>query len=173
MNVNSNYINVFPSAARNWGRTDPFSRLMSESSLVSIINKLVDTQSFVITNVYDGGKPFEFNVFGYYFKVRRASDITDSSTFSSSNEIYAVIQISSVSGASLTFEELNGVDVASNPSDPVNTSVYMGVSFVDDVTGVDSDPSKHYLLILQKSSGNWIIPEESKVKFTHINGGII
>ena len=110
-------------------------------------------------------------IFGYYFKVNQASDITTS--FSSSSNIYAVIQISSASGVSLTFDELNGVDVASDPSDPEHTSVYMGVSFVDDISSIISDTSKHYLLILQKSSGNWIIPEESKVKFTHINGGII
>ena len=172
MYINSNQIKVFPSAKRNHSN-DPFSRLMSESTLVSIVNRLVDTDGFVITESYSDSDPFEFNVFGYYFNVTSGSAIT--SSFSSNDVIYAVIQISGATGPGqnpLTFQELTGVDNPFNPSD-ARTAVYEGVDFVSALpSGIDNDPSKHYLMILQKVNNVWSIPQSSQIKF-NTDGGII
>ena len=165
--LNSDYIKVFPSARRNYGN-DPFSRLMSESSLVSIINRLVDTDGFVITNLYNDNAPFEFNIFGYYFKVNLTSHIT--SLFSGATtgtKIYASITVSSVQGTDLTFQELVGVDEDTQSNVENSPKEYQGVTFSTSAPG-----SGHYLVILEKTSNGWAIPPTSQIKF-NTDGGII
>ena len=57
-------INVFPSAKRSNKQVS--ARLMTEASIVGIINKLIDREGFVITKREDVrlDHSFEFNIFG-------------------------------------------------------------------------------------------------------------
>lgn len=155
--LNSNNIKVFP-AARRTGSADPFSRLMSESTITSIINKFLNTEGFVITDstgtISSGA--FEFNIYGYYIKVEHVEDLI--SQFSSANKIYAAIYLdSSQTGVNnLRYTQLVGVD---------NGGSYNGVNFGSQVPADEANKEKHFLLILDKSSGNWKIPSESRIKF--------
>ena len=74
--IASGNISVFPATKRGEAYIKK-SRLMSEENLVGIINRLVDKEAFCITKEYGSNLPFEFNIFGYYFKVNRGDSITD------------------------------------------------------------------------------------------------
>ena len=162
MNLDSSKIKVFPSARRNYSG-DQFSRLMSESSLVSIVNKLVDTDGFVITSSYTADSPIEFNIHGYYFNVSDVDDITDSfSSLSTGGKVYAIITLSSATTGGVTFTELSGID------DNL-TNKYEGVTFD---TSSGSGSLTYSLPILQKTSSGWKIPEASLIKF-NTDGGLI
>ena len=141
-NVQSSEILVFPSTKR--GSYQLTARLMTEQYMVNIINELVDTDAFVITqNTTDGiinaNNKFEFNVHGYYFCVAHASDITNSS--SATDCIYANIIVGTAAG----YTELVGQDDAS-------TNLYMGVKFTDDDPDSDAlqaDQERFSLKILE------------------------
>lgn len=72
-NIASNLIEVFPSTKRT-AEYQKSARQLSEKNLVSIINKLIDTDAFVITSpgtVTNLTMGIEFNMHGYYFKVSK------------------------------------------------------------------------------------------------------
>lgn len=72
--LNSLNVKVFPSTLRN--TFDPSARLTTEYNLCSIINRLVDQESFVISsNIED--TIFYFNIHGYIFSVK-SSEINKS-----------------------------------------------------------------------------------------------
>ena len=163
MYLSSDKIKVFPSARRNES-TDTFSRLMSESTIVSIVNRLIETEGFVITNAYTNNGQLEFNIHGYYFNITDSTEIIAAYSGVTNVVLYASIIISSF--APLTFKELKNCD---------NGGLYEGL-VVGDSTTIPTPVGNEEvftLAILEKVNGNWIIPEESKIKFTHINGGII
>ena len=150
--INSSNIEVFPSARR--GGTNPESRLFAESSVVSIVNKLIDTDGFVIsTNLSED--PFEFNIQGYYFKVDSYTSIV--SLGSGWTEVYGSVNLTESD-----FPEINSDN---------NSNKYTGVNFTN------TQPVGKYLKLLEKVNGTWVIPEESKIKFNvainSIDGGII
>ena len=62
--LNTQSINVFPSTKRSNKQVS--ARLMTEASIVGIINKLIDREGFVITKNEDiyPEHSFEFNIFG-------------------------------------------------------------------------------------------------------------
>lgn len=73
--LDSSTVYVYPSVRRKYGYyTD--SRLISEKNLTSIISKLIDTEGYVISDIFDENNIFEFNVYGYYFYVSKGSYIT-------------------------------------------------------------------------------------------------
>lgn len=162
--IASNNISVYPSARRGVER--PESRLVTESALVRIVNKLIDTEGFVISSEFTDASPFEFNIYGYYFKISPANAITSFILSPVENQtIYGVINLASVSD---DITELSGQD---------EDGAYTGIKFTDqEITG---DGIK-CLALLKYTSGNWIIVPESKLKFnssssqqTNVDGGII
>lgn len=161
--LDSTNIKVFP-AVRRSGTADPFSRLMSESTITSIINRLVDYEGFVITRSSEDNKSitsgvFEFNVFGYYVKIADVASLL--SNFSSANNndvIYAYVEIDTFNTApgqtyNLSYEQLVGQD---------DNNLYKGVTFQ---IGEPSSDDIHYLPILKKEGAIWVVPETSYLKF--------
>lgn len=173
MNTASSNIKVFP-AARRIGEADPFSRLMSESTIASIVNRLVDSEGFVITSntgTISSGV-FEFNIFGYYIRIANISSIL--SSLSSGTSIYATIFLQNFTNDGVTYTELVGTD--SETSSPT----YSGVEFTTSIPSDRTDQEKHSLKILEKVSGSWKVPSESRMKFSSdsldidvIDGGLI
>lgn len=168
----SDKINVFPSTKR--GNVQVSARLMSESSMVDIVNRLIDTEGFVITQgstlggaSVDDTSPlaidtnsYEFNIFGYYFKIDKIQDIT--SLFDNTIvNIYAKITTSAISAIN-NYIELMGQDV---------NDVYEGVVF-EGKTSNQTPPTpasnnEHILWILTKNSSGWWVPLDSRVKFVY------
>ena len=168
----SNKINVFPSTKR--GNVQVSARLMSEASMVDIVNRLIDTEGFVITpgSTLNGlttadlsplviTNPFEFNIFGYYFKVAQVSDIITAGGSGAIN-IYAKITTSTIDN----YTELSGQDVNSS---------YEGVEFIGKASGeaapTPANTNQHilWLLTYATSGGNtgWWVPIDSRVKFVY------
>ena len=76
-NLTSASVKIFPTTLR--AKTDPSSRMMTEYNLTSIVNRLTDRKSFVISSNdenynFDLGR-FEFNINGYYIAVSSVVDI--------------------------------------------------------------------------------------------------
>ena len=160
--LNSEKIKIFPSAKR--GVTKPYSRLTTEQSFVKIVNKLIDTDGFVIN--LDRNE-LEFNIHGYYIN----ADLTSlTELFPSSLNIYAKIKLVQVGD---NFE-LDGVDDAIDEE-------YKGVQFSDTSSTLADGEYELKVLSRETASDNWIIPEESEFKFTNksfnfdivVNGGVI
>lgn len=160
--LNSEKIKIFPSAKR--GVTKPYSRLTTEQSFVRIVNKLIDTDGFVIN--LDRNE-LEFNIHGYYIN----ADLTSlTELFPSSLNIYAKIKLVQV-GDNL---ELDGVDDATDEE-------YKGVEFSSTSSTLADGEYELKVLSRETTSDNWIIPEESEFKFTNksfnfdivVDGGVI
>lgn len=152
-NVLSGNIKVFPAARRTNGN-DPFSRLMSESTITSIINRLIDSEGFVITHSDANGGAitgglFEFNIFGYYIRVEDISDVL--SAFSSSTDIYASIALDTVTVDGVSYVQISGMD----------DTTYSGVVFSDTVPEQTGTNIIHYLKILTKVGSKWVVPNSA------------
>lgn len=160
--LSSNNIKVFP-AVRRTGGADPFSRLMSESTITSIVNRLVDYDGFVITRSTQSNKQiasgvFEFSIFGYYVKIENVSSLI--SQFSSASNIYAYIDLDTSDtnpgqSNNLSYKQLIGQDVDSS---------YQGIKFESTEPQATSD--RHILHILTKLNNVWVVPETSYLKFS-------
>ena len=168
MYLPSDKINVFPSTKR--GGYQRSARLISESNLINIINKLVDKDAFVITPFNNSLTPstrLEFIIYGYYFNIETAS-LTQSSDFSSATNIYANIELATSDG----YTTLNGQDTFDT------NSTYNGVTFSD---SANTGSSWHSLNLLTRNSSadQWTIPLDSTVKYAlnkmggSIDGGTI
>lgn len=171
--IASEKLTVFPSTRRAGSK--PLARLMSEQALVSIVNKLINLDGFVIStsSSITDTNPLEFNLYGYYFKIVNPVTALGLGTTFSSGSVYAHIEVvTSTSSDSLQYEELFGQDD--------------GGKF----TGLVIDDSSTYtaqhggivktLRIAQFSDSSWNIPESSKVRFSRdsldlsvIDGGVI
>lgn len=178
---------VFPSTRRMNKQVS--ARLMSEASLASIVNKLIETSGFVITPEPESGQyaeqgfdptlPFEFNVYGYFFRVETAQKILD--LFSSGDTtIYANIFLDKTTDPNYT--ELSGVDGPLSGSD--DTEVYKGLTLsTDDLTQLSTGAADYSLCLFQKdtlSGGGtgWVVPLDSRLKFYYtfalgVDGGEI
>lgn len=175
-NILSTSISVFPSTKR--GNYQRSARLISESNLVGIVNKLLDSDKFVITQNVNDIAPlssaFEVNIHGYYFTVDTCSTIINAVIGStpSATSIWANIIIGTTSG----YAELVGQDSGGD------SSTYSGVIFTADAadtTALSSGQERFSLKIFEKSGANWIIPSDSTLKYSStrlfgsIDGGII
>lgn len=106
---------------------------------------------------------FEFNILGYYFKV------TGDFTVGFSEDIWASIKIKTVSEQNLTpYNELY-----------VNTSTqenpfYYGVVFSDQehIPVAETGETVYSLKILSKDGDDWIIPNDSKIRFNPSTVGL-
>ena len=174
-NVLSANINVFPSTKR--GNYQRSARLISESNLVGIVNKLLDSDKFVITQNVSGiaplTSPFEINIHGYYFIIDTCNLIITSVSPSSSNtSIWANI----ITGVTDGYTELVGQDSGGD------NSTYGGISFSLDgaeTSALSAGQTRYSLKILEKSGNDWVIPQDSSVKYSatrfmgNIDGGVI
>ena len=78
-NIKSEDVYVFPVANRP--KYDPAGRLTTEYNLTSILNRLLDKKSFVVTqkddNISITSGEFEFNINGYFFHIVDIKDLID------------------------------------------------------------------------------------------------
>ena len=166
-------VQVFPSTKR--ANKQVSARLMTEQAIVGIVNKLVDRTGFVITldeNI-NSASSFEFNIFGYYFKIESLSLITDLFENTTITKIYGNIAIEN----SGDFAELYG-------QDDDDTLLYSGISFTDTpaTKATSLDGKTYYTLLLLKRDvstvegetiySDWYVPSDSRVKF-ELDGGEI
>lgn len=147
----SNNITVFPSTKR--GDVQRSARLLSEQSLVSIINQIVDVDAFVITREYSGSD-FQFNIHGYYFKVSDFNAVV--SALGNPDNVWASISLVSTSTSSDNFVEIDGQDEGQG-----DAMEYTGVQFsASQPTG-----ATYYLHLLSKSNNVYAIPSRSQIRF--------
>ena len=180
--IPSEQITVFPTTRRLTKQQD--ARLMTEKSLVGIINQLIDKDGFIITkkeslvnteNDDDFDPEFEFNIHGYYFHVDHMSYITGLFNESNSLSIYAYIVLDTGNG----YTELLGQDDTLGNPDNDALSKYKGVTFTDTEPTVEDN--KYSLKIFERSSASsdWTCPEISFYKYVgstidfKVDGGII
>ena len=162
--VLSDSVYVFPSTRRATKQLS--ARLFSESNVTGLLNNFVDTEGYVITHYSTDGSvpnqpelPFEFNIYGYYFKIKHATDILNQFTpASNGDKIYAYITLDKTD----TYYELQGQDVTSN-----NISQYQGVKFTSDdpETLNDYDPETYKKLLIFQYNNKWFVPENSTIRF--------
>lgn len=173
--INSDNIVVYPSARR--GVKSSSARLVTEQSLVNIVNKLIDTDGFVITKpeTFNLNNAFEFNIYGYYFKVEPASSITSLISSPTDNTtIYGVISLATLSTNATDFEALSAIYELEGQDED---TVYTGIEFVTDPPA----PGKHYLALLTYTNGSWTPVPQSLFKFNSestygvvdVDGGVI
>lgn len=161
--IDSNKIKIFPSVKR--GIEYPSARITTEEAFTNIVNKLIDTEGFVITPTFMTDKPFEMNINGYYIRVEKGQDILDKFTsgLDTATKIYAGIIMETVGdNIELKNQDFNGEyqGVEFNLNTPLTTWSY----------GIP---------ILVKSSGVWYSDISSLVKFGNeslnlvVDGGTI
>lgn len=170
--IASSNVNVFPSTRRTYAQ-EFSARLMTESAISRIVNNLIDVDGFVISNTAPSTAEdvFEFNVYGYYFQVKNILSVIEQ--LSGATKLYATIRINHTNDA---FYELY---VANETGD---SPTFNGITFSNDGSTPSDTSTDIYktLLLLEKSGDNWIIPQDSKIKFdtsavglTEIDGGRI
>lgn len=156
---NSANVDVFPCVGRTID-SKRSARLVSEQMLTSLVNKLLNNDSFVI-GITD--TEIEFNLFGYYFKLTDETGIKDSLVAASEGDItgvvYASINIVNTNG----FAQING-------QDDKNTK-YTGLEIGNAPISSATENWKN-LLLLKKIGDKWEVPQDSEIRYT-INGGIL
>ena len=170
-NLSSDSIKVFPCANRGTNYNLQ-ARLTSEYNLTSIINQLIDTDSFVITpQVSSTQTSLSFNIHGYYFNVDDYTKIT--SLGISGNDIYAWIRVRSSTVDGVIFYELATGGTEEETSEVLDDSNnnFLGVNFTSQSNIPQSGDNNdiYSLYLLHNSSGTWQVPSESTVKFITSN----
>ena len=196
-NIASTGIRVYPAVNRNAKESgDIYARHASEEFLAGIVNKLIDTQGFVITSheaidaAIQAKKDinFAFNINGYYFTILNLEDDllewAKACTWEEGQEknLYAYIYTENHG----TWVELAGGDETSetgneitpeNPVESLGNYTYKCLS-ISNSYPVNSDPTKELFVlnILRKTPEDrpdlnwgglgWYVPAESYIKFT-------
>lgn len=167
--VNSDNINIFPSTRRVHSQ-DFSARLMTESAIARIINTLIDTEGFVISDTLNNTS-FEFNIYGYYFQITNIVNFL-TAYYSQQTDVYASIFINETNEA---FSELYV---------PAETTTFQGVAFTTDgeidTAAIPTDCFVKTLKIATKQNSSWVVPDASKIKFNTkavglevIDGGVV
>ena len=126
--ISTSNINVYPCANRTG--TDINAYMNTEYNIVSIVNRLVDQKSFVVSNAIESSSKFVFNINGYLFTVD-STELTGKTV--KNNYLYAIICVGETSvgntpTTTTTFKELIPIDVdVSEGMD--NSGVFNGVVF--------------------------------------------
>ena len=161
--IESENIKMYPTSHRDVNK-DKFANLSTEFNISNLINRLVDKDSFVVKWA-NSDNIITFNIHGYWFEVKLNSELL--SNASNVSNLYAAIQIKTIeSGYS------DGLPVLSNIKENSITALddndndeFQGIIFANDENylGVNINYSLH---LLTKINDVWVVPENSKVKFT-------
>lgn len=161
----SSHVSVYPSARRS--STAPESRFMTEARFVSLVNKLIDSTGFIISNTVATGGTFEFNIYGYHFAVDADDLITMISSASTGQHLIAHITLATTGDVT----ELVGQDESSN---------YTGLVLTVENSVPTSTATDKYLGLITKTESSYEICTQSVSKFnvgslnvTVIDGGTI
>lgn len=181
-NLNSTQIAAFPVVNRDAKHSgDIYARHTSEEMLSGMVNKLIDSDGFVITPQTEFGmdNEFTFNVHGYYFRIKSLKNLLD--TFSDivyGDQIYAEIALKNF-GAWGRWVEIDGQDETSDVEVTDDSEFYYtGVKFVLVKYYESYAPSRTDVITfatpLLKFVGNnsennwsngWYVPENNYIKF--------
>lgn len=151
--IDKNNIHIFPVTNKP---SEKQSRLTTEYNITNIVNRLLDTKSFVITSgAVTAESALEFNIQGYYVKVDKISYLGPVAN----SDCYAFIKIKEASDTAgeQTFIELDGGENDSNK--------YTGVSFSWENKKPTPKTGEYALHILHYDGTNYTIPRASKIRF--------
>lgn len=160
--VKSNQIKAFPVVNRNTAVSgDTYAKHTSEATLTGIVNKLINSDGFVITprNKIKLNSEFAFNIFGYYFNVTSLEyileavfkNVTDSSPWLGS--IYAGIDLAENG----QWTELAGGDEtpeADNDKEGIDPDTYQYKSVKFTTSLEDLTNTSHYIELFLLSRNN-------------------
>lgn len=161
MYLESDNIQIFPTSNRN-SDYQAQARLMTETNIINIVNRLVNKDSFIINHK---GKSIDFNIHGYWIHVTDINPVILSiqQEFPDATSIYAKITINTTqSGTQPEFKIIDGIDKEAADGG----QIYTGVEFVTTTSSSDNTGTPYYLHLLEKINSSWQIPEDSRVKFT-------
>ena len=165
--LSSEKVDVFPCVGRTVD-TKRSARLVSERMLTSLVNNLLDKNSFVISfDSTNGNNIVQFNLYGYFFKVTLGSNADIVGLVGGdSTKVYASITLVNTEA----FVQIKGQD-----SGPVGNEQYTGLV----ISGTEPTSSSleegeelHSILLLEKTGDTWDVPQDSYVKYT-IDGGVL
>ena len=166
--VKSDQIKAFPVVNRNTEASgDTYAKHTSEATLAGIVNKLIDSDGFVITprNKIKLDGEFAFNIYGYYFNVAKLQYIleavfkkADINSKTWPRSVYAVIDLEKngqwleLAGSDETSEVYNDKEKAIDP----NTYQYTSVKFTTTLDTDNFTENTHYieLFLLSKPGSN-------------------
>ena len=181
--IASNSIHVFPTSKRSDSAGDTYSRYFTEYAITNIINRLVNEDSFVITQSNSNASfnisalaNLEFNIGGYYFNINdQALDgLPDLAGISSSNPYLvatAAIDTDAYGCRSLISVSSDGTPTNAMDSLDDESSNFQGINFTSSATYVRSSETNGNIttykltLLHLESNGNYTIPLDSKVRF--------
>ena len=152
--IESNNIKVFPTTQRDQTNY-PESKLMSESNIVNLSNRLTENQSYVISGLnYDGItlSPGECVINGYYFKINNNITLTPGNN----NFLYLKIKIddNQLDGGDVN-NEYRGLSVELLPYEPFDGKDLTGTMWRLDST-IDTPTSEiGYLINFVSNSNNY------------------
>lgn len=167
--VSSDSILVYPSASRGQQAEYIDARITTETVVANTINKLIDTDGFIITDLESWNaetgvhSSVEFNLFGYFFTLRNPDALLE--TFSTSNAIYAVIALHPVATheTGVYRYELFGQDDST-------LGVYQGIQFNSSSAYENPEilPDQYKIVslkIFDKVNNSWELSEDTTFKF--------
>lgn len=177
--VKSTDIRVFPSIGRR-AQYDNESELTNENNLSQIVRSLSPghRESFVISRSV-GSEPFEFIIYGFYFRVLDVTTLTTLLPASESGQLWAGIRINKVTTSDNTSvvyqlltiangegleppESLHLLDSSENESDSVFQGVCFGTSGDDIIQHLGGDSTDiHVLQLFEGTAALATIPSTS------------
>lgn len=163
-NLSSENVDVFPCVGRRIA-TKRSARLVSEKMLTSLVNNLLDRNSFVISFDSTHDNTVQFNLYGYFFSVT----LGDISTLLGANadKVYASITLLNTEA----FLQISGQDeIPQGGSEYIYTGLLLSDSKQESPSVVGGE--LHSILLLEKTNNTWDVPQDSYVKYT-IDGGVI
>ena len=180
--INSNNIEVFPCGGR-FEKFDPLARFTTEYNLVSLINRLVDKNSFIVTNIEDhvnmadSQELFQFNIGGYLFTVKTGFKGILKSLEGTGTGKYIIakinvqnyanyMQLAPYSSVSSNIESYNPNILDESEND---NSQFFGVYFEYSASWVEN--SNTSLTLFENKNNGWYCYQDSKVKFETTKDG--
>lgn len=155
-NIKSDNIKVFPSVRRS-DASDLDARLPSEYNLTNIVNRLTNTDSFIVEGLTIVKNPDDTiqltrgscNIHGYYFEIKKSITLDD---IGNHDKIY--LKIETETSNINSFVELVGNDGSNN--------IYTGLQIV-----YEKPKTGYYLLLATKDGkGNWINNTQASIRYT-------
>lgn len=152
-------LQVFPISITR--KSNPGARVLSEMNLTSIFRCFTDEKSFVVSDSFEAGKPFEFVINGYYCRIEK-NVIPNCFNGFSNGSIYAVILLKQTSEG----YPVLAADEITDGSGESATSTFTGVQFTTNPEDIKNDNGyiPYNLEILIKSGTSFTIPSTSKIK---------
>lgn len=153
-NIKSTDISIFPLAKP---RLDNTSRLFYEQNVTNLLRQLMDTDGFIIQdceiNNTESNKDLIFNLYGYYFKIKREAISTILSTNLNNGE-YIIAKIKLTQQEPI---EIDGQD---------DNDLYTGLEIIcNDTIPQNNDSNSKTLVLFEKVNNEWKPYNNSLNKF--------